>query len=212
MDRSVRSRTSSTARSMRRPRRRVWPASCRRPSTGSPTPRRRLRPLPACRRRRGRVRRCRGRRRPAATAPLWRRAGCPKPRAGLLGPVLTVRSDTFLVRAYGDAVNPLTGAVGSRAWCEAVVQRVPDYVDPGDPPEAVAGLTETKRSSAGGSGSCYSGGSRPRRCECAYRSAGRKRACARRIFSERRFAASQRTVLPMDHGPDAGSGLPNGNA
>ena len=62
---------------------------------------------------------------------------------GVLGPVLTVRSDTFLVRAYGDAVNPATGAVECRAWCEAVVQRVPDYVDPGDPPEAVTGLTET---------------------------------------------------------------------
>ena len=62
---------------------------------------------------------------------------------GILGPVLTVRSDTFLLRAYGDAVNPTTGAVESRAWCEAVVQRVPDYVDAGDPPEAVAGLTET---------------------------------------------------------------------
>jgi hypothetical protein len=49
---------------------------------------------------------------------------------GILGPVLTVRSDTFLVRAYGDAVNPATGAVESRAWCEAMVQRVPDYVDP----------------------------------------------------------------------------------
>jgi hypothetical protein len=62
---------------------------------------------------------------------------------GVLGPVLAVRSDTFLVRTYGDAVNPATGAVESRAWCEAVVQRVPDYVDPGDPPEAVTGLTET---------------------------------------------------------------------
>ena len=61
----------------------------------------------------------------------------------VLGPVLAVRSDTFLVRAYGDAANPATGAVESRAWCEAVVQRVPDYVDSGNSPEAVTGLTET---------------------------------------------------------------------
>ena len=60
---------------------------------------------------------------------------------GLLGPVLTVRSDTFLVRAYGDAVEPATGATVGRAWCEAVVQRLPDYVDPGDPPERREGLT-----------------------------------------------------------------------
>jgi type II secretory pathway pseudopilin PulG len=60
---------------------------------------------------------------------------------GVLGPVLAVRSDTFLVRAYGDAVNPATGAVTARAWCEAVVQRTPAYVDPADPPEAAAGLT-----------------------------------------------------------------------
>lgn len=57
-----------------------------------------------------------------------------------LGPVLTVRSDTFLVRAYGDVVDPVTGVTTARAWCEAVVQRVPDYVDPADPPEASAGL------------------------------------------------------------------------
>ena len=62
---------------------------------------------------------------------------------GILGPVLTARSDTFLVRAYGDTVNPATGAVQSRAWCEAIVQRVPDYVDPADAPQAVTGLTET---------------------------------------------------------------------
>jgi hypothetical protein len=60
---------------------------------------------------------------------------------GALGPVLTVRSDTFLVRAYGDVVNPATGALEGRAWCEAVAQRLPDYVDPADPPEAAAGLT-----------------------------------------------------------------------
>ena len=63
----------------------------------------------------------------------------------VLGPVLTVRSDTFLVRAYGDAANPATGAVEGRAWCEAVVQRVPDYVDAADPPHAADGLNETNR-------------------------------------------------------------------
>jgi hypothetical protein len=63
----------------------------------------------------------------------------------VLGPVLTARSDTFLVRAYGDSANPATSVVEGRAWCEAVVQRVPDYVDAADPPEAAAGLRETNR-------------------------------------------------------------------
>jgi hypothetical protein len=62
-----------------------------------------------------------------------------------LGPVLAVRSDTFLVRAYGDTVNPATGAVEGRAWCEAVVQRVPDYVDSADAPETATGLSETNQ-------------------------------------------------------------------
>jgi hypothetical protein len=57
-----------------------------------------------------------------------------------LGPVLTARSDTFLVRAYGESVNPLlaktdAGYVTGTAWCEAVVQRVPDYVDDALPAE-----------------------------------------------------------------------------
>jgi hypothetical protein len=53
-----------------------------------------------------------------------------------LGSILTVRSDTFLIRAYGEAVNPVredpdgNPLVEGRAWCEAVVQRTPDYVDP----------------------------------------------------------------------------------
>ncbi len=63
----------------------------------------------------------------------------------VLGPALTARSDTFLVRAYGDASNPATGATECRVWCEAVVQRVPDYVDRADPPEAATGLNETNR-------------------------------------------------------------------
>jgi len=35
-----------------------------------------------------------------------------------------------VVRAYGDSV--VNGKVMARAWCEAVVQRLPDPVDPDD--------------------------------------------------------------------------------
>ena len=51
-----------------------------------------------------------------------------------LAPVITVRGDTFRIRAYGesrDAANRVTAS----AWCEAVVQRVPDYLDSSDEPE-----------------------------------------------------------------------------
>lgn len=43
-----------------------------------------------------------------------------------LGPILSARSDTFTIRSYGDVINPSTGEVESRIWCEAVVQRMPD--------------------------------------------------------------------------------------
>ncbi len=46
-----------------------------------------------------------------------------------LGPVLTARSDTFRIRAYGDVQNPTTTNIEGKAWCEAIVQRVPDYVE-----------------------------------------------------------------------------------
>ena len=45
-----------------------------------------------------------------------------------MGSVLTPRGDTFVVRAYGDSLNA-KGQVEARAWCEAVVQRLPAYVD-----------------------------------------------------------------------------------
>jgi hypothetical protein len=48
-------------------------------------------------------------------------------------PVMTVRSDTFVVRCYGEADNKVSGSTEGRAWCEAVVQRVPDYLDQSDP-------------------------------------------------------------------------------
>jgi hypothetical protein len=54
----------------------------------------------------------------------------------MLAPILTVRSDTFVVRAYGAAVNPVTGQTVGEAWCEALVQRLPDYIDAADAPEA----------------------------------------------------------------------------
>lgn len=47
-----------------------------------------------------------------------------------LAPVLFPRSDTFVVRTYGEAVNPTTAASEGKAWCEAIVQRTPDYFDP----------------------------------------------------------------------------------
>lgn len=43
-----------------------------------------------------------------------------------IGPQLTARSDTFKVRAYGEAKNMRSGKTEARAWCEAIVQRIPD--------------------------------------------------------------------------------------
>lgn len=41
-----------------------------------------------------------------------------------IGPMLALRSDTFRIRAYGDALHPVDpGKIESSAWCEAIVQR-----------------------------------------------------------------------------------------
>ncbi|MBC2603855.1 hypothetical protein J3R74_004404 [Puniceicoccus vermicola] len=56
-----------------------------------------------------------------------------------LGPLLTVRGDTFLIRSYGESVSPLTGEVLANARCEVLVQRVPSYLlDPSQSPEEAA--------------------------------------------------------------------------
>ncbi|MDP0495458.1 MAG: hypothetical protein Q7Q73_04540 [Verrucomicrobiota bacterium JB024] len=47
-----------------------------------------------------------------------------------LGPSLTVRSDTFRIRAYGETLDPITGDKIASAVCEAIVQRVPAPVSP----------------------------------------------------------------------------------
>ena len=46
-----------------------------------------------------------------------------------LAPIMTSRGDTFVIRAYGESVNPGTNKVMGKAKCEVVVQRVPDYVE-----------------------------------------------------------------------------------
>ena len=55
-----------------------------------------------------------------------------------LAPVVNVRSDTFVIRAYGESVEPTVEASytssepKARAWLEAVVQRYPEGVDASD--------------------------------------------------------------------------------
>ncbi|HVJ45632.1 MAG TPA: hypothetical protein VM511_04545, partial [Luteolibacter sp.] len=48
-----------------------------------------------------------------------------------IGPALSGRSDTFRIRAYGES-RDVAGKVEARAWCEAVIQRTPFYVDGSD--------------------------------------------------------------------------------
>jgi hypothetical protein len=71
-----------------------------------------------------------------------------------LAPVLFPRSDTFVIRAYGEAVNPATAATAGRAWCEAIVQRVPEYFDPnpatGDAPEIAPAALSSALNQANG--------------------------------------------------------------
>ncbi|MEM8550730.1 MAG: hypothetical protein AAGF10_08060, partial [Verrucomicrobiota bacterium] len=59
-------------------------------------------------------------------------------------PTVAVRSDTFLVRAYGEAVDALSGET-FRSWCEATVQRLPEKVDGSDPMTPTAANTFGRR-------------------------------------------------------------------
>lgn len=49
-----------------------------------------------------------------------------------IGPALTTRSDTFVIRVYAEAEE--AGATAG-TWLEAVVQRLPEFCDPTQPPE-----------------------------------------------------------------------------
>ncbi len=74
-----------------------------------------------------------------------------------LAPILAVRSDTFVIRTYGEVISASTNQqrlkdaiaddptkILSRAWCEVVVQRIPDYLATDaasiNDPTATAGL------------------------------------------------------------------------
>lgn len=48
-----------------------------------------------------------------------------------LGSLVTVRGDTFTIRGYGESRSN-TGQIEARAWCEAVVQRLPEYLEDED--------------------------------------------------------------------------------
>ena len=62
---------------------------------------------------------------------------------------LTPRGDTFVIRTYGDSLDG-NGEVRARAWCEAVVQRIPDYLDPADEPHVKhSDLTSTTNKAYG---------------------------------------------------------------
>jgi hypothetical protein len=54
-----------------------------------------------------------------------------------IGSRIAPRSDTFRIRGYGEARDTTGKEILATAWCEAVVQRVPDYVDATDQPTAV---------------------------------------------------------------------------
>lgn len=63
-----------------------------------------------------------------------------------LAPIATVRGDTFKIRSYGEATGSNGTSVLARAWCETVVQRVPDFVDPTDSPEtALTSVTSVNK-------------------------------------------------------------------
>jgi len=62
----------------------------------------------------------------------------------VIGPAIAARSDTFRIRAYGETLDA-NGKVIAKAWCEAIVQRVPEYVDPTNQPDAHDDLTQVNQ-------------------------------------------------------------------
>ena len=49
-----------------------------------------------------------------------------------MAPLISVRDETFVVRAMGS--SPIVSGSSANVWCEAVYQRLPEYVDASAPP------------------------------------------------------------------------------
>ena len=78
-------------------------------------------------------------------APGWiRQADILRP----IAPILSARDDTFTIRAYGDS-RDASGKVVARAWCEAVVRRTRDFVDPADAADSINPPTKPVNQSHG---------------------------------------------------------------
>lgn len=78
---------------------------------------------------------------PATPTPPYGTSGAGAPQfltqadvLSTIGNQLSARSDTFVIRTYGEVLDPVnsspaTPVVLGRAWCEATVQRLPEFVD-----------------------------------------------------------------------------------
>ncbi len=63
-----------------------------------------------------------------------------------LGPFISNRSDTFTIRAYGEARDAAGLKITGRAWCEVTVQRTTGFVDPSDAPStAITSVNATNK-------------------------------------------------------------------
>lgn len=64
-------------------------------------------------------------------------------------PSMAVRSDTFILRVFGEVRNPVSGIVEARAYGEAVVQRIPDLIDDSQPPETARTVMNSTNAALG---------------------------------------------------------------